>query len=520
MAIVLEKNRPTLVPVKTGRAEFVDFVLPNPGDIFMLVAFCWAALCFVMVTVGEKIARQAAGMTGSTEVRDILLADQTAIAGLMLIGIAGIAGAFYVFHNYRNFTLSLLCVALVNANANWGPLHFISFVSKYAILVYLGAYALLFFKKNGWRLISLKFYRVYVLYVAWIAFIALINKGPISDLWYMTTEFTLMIGIGIAWLMHIDTREELLEFNRAIGLAAVVLTVLNLLSPLVIANPFLAGRFQAFFNRATGFSTTYSLFVIAVFWLSMYEKRPGWRQVYTGLALAAFGMILLSGTRNATVASLMGIGVLWWVFRTKILVYIALAGMVGLLVQIVIGGSDNIDTVSSRLGSLKNDRLGAWILYWGLTLESPIVGYGYDGLKGAVFGQSLAEYIGNFRKVNVPGVHNAYLGFAVRWGFVGLSIFLTIMFLSFRQAWKVIFSPDVSDEDKKVYVLPVAMLLLVALQGIFEDTMGSTGRGSAHGLVFGAAPMLMYIYGGKLLARAQTNKESLIAAKAAKIDDG
>jgi O-antigen ligase len=182
--------------------------------------------------------------------------------------------------------------------------------------------------------------------------------------------------------------------------------------------------------------------------------------------------------------------------------------MVGLLAQIIIGGAENISIISERLGSTKNDRLGVWILYWDLALESPIVGYGYNGLKAAVFGQNMADYMGGIRSnVNVPGVHNAYLGFAVRWGFVGASIFLAIFYFSFRQAWRVIFSPIVSIEDKRVYVLPVAMLILVALQGIFEDTMGSTGRGSAHGIIYGSVPILLYVYGGKLLARANAKEE-------------
>ena len=139
MAIVLEKNRPSLVPVASARAEFVSFKLPNPGDVFMLVAFCWATLCFLMVTVGGQLAKKAAALTGSTEVRDLLLADQTAIAGLMLLGIAGIAAVFYVFYRFKSLTITLLCIAMVNSNANWGPLHFFSFATKYAILVYLGA---------------------------------------------------------------------------------------------------------------------------------------------------------------------------------------------------------------------------------------------------------------------------------------------------------------------------------------------------------------------------------------------
>ena len=72
-----------------------------------------------------------------------------------------------------------------------------------------------------------------------------------------------------------------------------------------------------------------------------------------------------------------------------------------------------------------------------------------------------------------------------------------------RMAWKVIFSRLVDIEEKRVYILPVAIMLVVVLEGLFEDTMGSTGKGTVHGLIFGMGIPVVYLYGKRLLKAAE-----------------
>jgi len=182
--------------------------------------------------------------------------------------------------------------------------------------------------------------------------------------------------------------------------------------------------------------------------------------------------------------------------------------MLGLVVQILLSGNENIEFVSSRLQSTENTRLEAWALYAGLTGESPILGYGYDGLRGAVYGQTFVAFVSKFTSVNVPGVHNYYLGIAVRFGIPALLLSLTICYVAFRTAWQVIFSPIVSSEDKKAYVLPVAMLASAMAEGLFEDTMGATGKGALHGAIFGACSFLVVVYGRRLLYQAESRELS------------
>ena len=182
--------------------------MPNPGDVFILVAFAWATICFLMVVGGDTIARRLAIMSRSQVVRDVLLTEQSAIAMLMVGGMVGLAIAFYLITRFRMLAIMGLFFSMSFSNASWLPLYYVSFAVKYIVLAYLGAYTALFFIKNGWRLIATDGYRLVCAYVGWIAFVALLNGFAFADLWYLTTEFCLMIGLGIAWYSDLDSTRE------------------------------------------------------------------------------------------------------------------------------------------------------------------------------------------------------------------------------------------------------------------------------------------------------------------------
>jgi O-antigen ligase len=242
-----------------------------------------------------------------------------------------------------------------------------------------------------------------------------------------------------------------------------------------------------------------------MFWLAMYDKRVLWKRFFLLMATIGFLMILLSGTRNATVATLIGVGALWWVFRDRLLVYIGIMAVFGLLIQISVGASETA-ALGDRLASTENQRLDVWIMYFGLALNSPFIGYGPDGLVPAIYGDSVAALISIAGRAYTPGVHNHYLGFAVRYGFIGLFIFLALLLMPIICAWKVVFSKVVSEADKKVYIMPAALLGIVILEGLFEDNVGSTGRGTLHGIALGFAVPLVLVYGRRLLNEAGTDQ--------------
>ena len=376
------------------------------------------------------------------------------------------------------------------------------------MMVYFATFGGLFFIKNFWRLVSADYYRLILIYLGWIACITAWYGGKVGDIWYLGTEFVVFVAVGIAWCLYIKEREDLRNFNKMLAWAAVPVTLLQLISPLVINEVFEGGRFIGMLVRSTRFGVIYSVFVLMLFWMAMYESKANLRRFFLVLAILGYGMILLSGTRNATVATLAGIAILWWVFRSKIFVYMGFVAVVGLLVTAIIGGPGaNVETVTERLQSLDSSRYEAWIAWLEVGFRKPIIGYGFEGLAKAFYPEELLRIISSFRRISAPPVHNNFIGFFCRWGVIGLAIFLAVFYFPFRQAWKVIFNDRVPLEDKKLYVLPVALLAQIFLEGLFEDTIGGSGKGNIHNVLFGICPILLYVYGARLLAAAESGDD-------------
>ena len=463
-----------------------------------------------MVVGGDRIARRLAIMSRSQVVREVLLAEQSAVALVMVLGMIGLAVAFYLITRFRLLAIMGLFFSMSFSNASWLPVYYVAFAVKYIVLVYLGAYTLLFLIKNGWRLIATDGYRLVCAYVGWIAFVALLNGFAFADLWYLATEFCLMIGLGIAWYSQLNSTEKQLKFLYMLAYTAMIVTVFQVSAVALVDMYSVSGRFVGMNVRATGFATIFAVFVVAMFWVSMYEKPSMKQRIFTAFAFLGFFLILWSGTRNATVATLLAIAAIWWVIRSRLLVYILVVGIVGLLAQIILADSQDASMLTDRLASTDNTRLGAWDLYWNLALQSPVYGYGYNGLSGAVYGESLSNAIANYARLTVPGVHQLYLGMAVRWGFVGLILQLALFWFPARIAWQVIFRSNVSDEDKRVYILPVALVMIIMLMGLFEDTIGSTGRGTVHGMVYAMGIPLVYLWGKQLLKKDEIEQQGKV----------
>lgn len=492
----------TTAETRSRGQDGVQFRMPNPGDVFMLIAFAWATFCFLMVVGGDRIARQAAMLSRSRFVRDLVLTDQSGIALLMIGGIAGLGVAFFLIHRYRNASIAALIVSITFASATWPLAHDVGFAVKYLLIVYLAVFSFVFFIRNGWRMLEMKGYRLMLIYLGWIALVVAVDGFRINDVWYFGTEFVLMIGFGAGWMAVIQDREALKRLNYLVAYAGVFCTVVHLLSIVVMPQFTMNGRFVSVFERATGFAAIYATAVVAMFWLSMYEPRQTRARIFTFFAFVGLGLILWSGARNATVASLLGVAGIWWVMRSQLLVYVLFIAIVGLIGQLVLTGNEEAAMIGNRFKSTDSERFEIWALYLDLFFKSPVFGYGYEGLTPAVYGEKLADALGSFVRLQIPHVHNHYLAFAVRFGAIGLVLTTAIFFVAIKCSFKVIFNPRIDLEDKKQFVLPAALVAVVAAEGLFEDTMGSTGRGTLHNVIYAMAIPLVYVYGNKLLAEA------------------
>lgn len=136
------------------------FKMPNPGDVFMLTTFGWAALCFFMVTIGNRLFFQLARLSASREIREILVDNQSAVAGIMVLGLIGIAFIYFLFFRYPKFLLGGLLAGLAFSAARWGPVHDLAFVIRYMAIIFFGVYGAIFGLQNFWRIFTTPYFRL------------------------------------------------------------------------------------------------------------------------------------------------------------------------------------------------------------------------------------------------------------------------------------------------------------------------------------------------------------------------
>jgi len=279
---------------------------------------------------------------------------------------------------------------------------------------------------------------------------------------------------------------------------AIGVTCVHMISPLVGTFVY-EGRFISMFLNATGFSTTYALFVVSLIWLALAHPSKVMRNVATLFSIIGFGMIVLSGTRNATAAVVCAIILLSITFRSKLIWYaIGIGGFLAVFVFLIINSTTTTEvaTDAGRLGTITNTRLDVWTGYALSIPEHPFIGWGPGGHTAAFFGSQLQEFAEIFTGMAfAPAVHNAILAQAVSYGLIGMGLFLSIFFYAFWHAKTVVLDRErrIPYEYKVALAMPLAILVTIFLEGAFEDNFGTT-RGSVDYLLFYSTALIVGLF--------------------------
>ncbi len=468
-----------------------------------MMMFGWALFCFFLVTGGKGFLYQIARLARNESLREAIAGgDEFALTLLMLGGLLLIITMVLACYNYKKLIIGLMFLSLSFSDASWKPAHDFSLIVKYLGIIFFACMGGVFFLKNFWRLIATPYIRLFILYLFWVTAVSFVLGGRTEDIWYVGTDFALIIGFSIAWLNYIDDNDSLMDFNRTIAWTAVVITFMHLLAPFLVAEPITGGRFHSYSSKATGYAALYSPAVLALFWMGMAEKNNYLRQFFSITAIVGMVLLLWSGTRSATLALIIGITLLWWVFRTRILVYVFLAACLGLLAQIIgTSGEQDFQDLTERLQDMTDTgRFEIWAVYFDIFTESPVYGHSLSGVTKYFYSDalvSLVERIGSY--VIYPKPHNAFLGMAVRFGAIGLIILSTLIFIALRRARQVIFNKAIPADQKQAYVLPLALVVLSCVVCMFEDVLSGSGKGTAIGFLFFPSLIICELYGTRLL---------------------
>jgi O-antigen ligase len=477
---------------------------PQPGDMIMIMVFVWAFFCLFLLVGGRRFVVKIAKLVRRPEMRQMILdGDETALALLMIFGVIGIVIMVLLFYNYRRTFSVMVWFGTMFGASGWDPVRNLSFPLKYAALVFLLVFSSLFLLKNFWRLLSLPYIRLMLAYFFWVVGVSLvIGGGTTNDLWYIINDLAYVVGFAIAWTAYIDNTEKLTQYFYTFAYAALAISFIHVIAPFVHNDYIESGRFTSVVGKATTFGVTYAPFVLCLYWMGMVHKKRLMQQVFTSAALLGTLLLFWSGTRSATGALLCSILVLWTIFRGRILVYLFFGVVFALLAQIVASPDAlDINALYSRLQNTDNtNRLTIWATYYEIILNSPIYGHGLGGMPAQFVSQALADLISSFGgSVRYIGAHNAYIGLTAKFGVVGLVLFLSLIFHALRRAALVLWSKSVPIEEKKIFVLAPAIVVMICIVMLAEEVIGGRGKGTMYGTIFFANLIICAVQGTRLL---------------------
>jgi len=486
-----------------------EFILPNPTEVYLLVAAGWSGACFALLLAGQRLIRRLVNLSSMS--RQLLEGTDliSVLPLVMMLGLIGITVAFYVFSKYPKLFICLILLSFGFADSTWSAIHTVAFLVKYVSVVYIGSFGLFFVYRN-WNRINQPVHWLVIIYMLWMAFIVWFYGMRINGIWFVGTQFTLLIAFGVGWMARVNDDKKLMEFNYLVAYTAMVTTCLHMISPIVVSQVFDGGRFTSQFTNATGFATTYVLFVTSLVWLALAHPKKAMRWVGVVFSVLGVGMVFLSGTRNATAALICAIIVLSISFRSKLIWWaIGIGAFVGAIAFLLLAGSDTTqDLTSERLTSFRNNRADVWAVYIESVFERPLFGWGPDGQTGAFYGeraQALAEQFTT--RGFAPGVHNSVLGQTVRFGIPGGVLFISMFTYAFWRAKEIVLSDSIPQSYKVAFSLPLVILVTIFLEGAFEDNF-NTPRGSVVNVLFGTTVILVVMFADRIKRQVAQDIES------------
>jgi len=494
-----------------------QFVLPNPGDMAIMLVFAWAFLFVFVVTLGDRMLYTLARLARNESVRTALLESNQMLVGLMIGGSIILVLTVFIVYKFPRLFLAAMLFSLTFSNGQWKPLHDVALVCKYLGIVYLATYAAQSLYKNFWRFSSIPFIRLIMAWLIWVAGVCIFVGGRQEDYWYLGTEISMFLGFTITWFYGFNNKYGLAEFNRVVVWGALAITTMHLLSPLIVDTYLVSGRFVSFHTHATNFSIALAPLVVALFWRAMEEKDAQISGFFAVVALVGFALILWSGSRGPSAATLLGVCILWWYFRSRLLLVLLLFAVLGVVGQLVLSGfSGDIAQLLNRVqdaNAAEGGRSDIWIAYIEVAAGSPVYGFSPSGKSFAIVGGSLGDYLAaQGAEIKTQGIHNSFLGIALRLGLVGLTLFLAILVSAMIRARQVLVSKKIPDAEKRIYILPAALMPVITFTMLFEDAVPGSGKGPVAGFLLYAAIVICHVYGSKLinLYERQDGKSKLI----------
>lgn len=167
------------------------------------------------------------------------------------------------------------------------------------------------------------------------------------------------------------------------------------------------------------------------FFLAQTEPRRWVRYLFAFLSLATIPAIFFTYSRGALVGLIAVLGIM--LLRSKHRILMMPVIVLGIIVALLFAPQawkDRMDPNNAIDGSAK-ERFNAWAFSRNLAWDYPIAGGGF-----ATFTPELFRVYAPVSQ-DIRGPHSIYFGVLAEHGYVGLALYLTLLFACFSGLWKV-----------------------------------------------------------------------------------
>ena len=403
---------------------------------------------------------------------------------LISLALSGIAFAYFSVKNILliliPFSLSTIISSIFYTNEPiWISGEIEAGIGSYlraGFLIFSGSIAILYYVKNfrthNFRIpLHLSFLLLFIFFSLFSTLYSIDVKSTI-------TRSSLFLALGLSLLgmdFWLDSYDKLNKFLNTVFNLITIILIINLMS--MIAIPARSWWWQTP-SRLIGILSNPNelggLCLVSfpiIFW-KLNNAIGNSKYVIWLIALITIIILIASGSRTSLIVSIFGF-VIWFIVY-KDWIKLAILGIIVTL-GIIFLSQFGFSSYERNEGSKITDLTERELIWEGASvflLEKPVVGFGY-GVEGKIFdNQSLFDMEGQFFNANAQQpLHNGYLSIFIGGGFIGLSIWLIVLFLPIYFLLK-----SKTKLSTKAYVLATIIPILIAnfVESALTGYLGAT----------------------------------------------
>ena len=298
----------------------------------------------------------------------------------------------------------------------------------------------------------------FVLFILWTTLASALAPDPATSFEFYV-DFVVKMAIHmIILLVVINSQHRLISlvwcFALSLGYHAVKIAIVTVKSGFVIGQFVGFGPADTMIDDRNHFAVAMLMLAPILFYLWKHAASRIMQNAALFGMLCCFLSVIGSFSRGGMLTMIAMLGVLWLRTKNKLVSGTVLAVGAALLVTFAPTSfkeriNSAVDQFAEEDSRFADDtqldesfclRLASWQVGWDMTLDSPIIGNGLRSIQNDdVAGKYLRESAcNNSEDYEVRAAHNIYVEVLSDSGFVGLGLFLIILFGSILQCSRII----------------------------------------------------------------------------------